>query len=112
MRTAFLFAAVAAIAFFVTIDIPARPDAPFRADFEPAVMDGDVFGGQRQVLAAKLQGAGDVQAAQISGVLVEQDGASGGNLHDGAVSRNGAAPGGRVGPEFAAGALRGHEAGF
>ena len=37
MRTAFLFAAVAAIAFFVTIDIPARPDAPFRADFEPAV---------------------------------------------------------------------------
>jgi hypothetical protein len=37
VRTAFLFAAVAAIAFFVTIDIPARPDAPFHADFEPAV---------------------------------------------------------------------------
>jgi hypothetical protein len=37
VRTAFLFAAVAAIAFFGTIDIPARPDAPFHADFEPAV---------------------------------------------------------------------------
>jgi hypothetical protein len=37
MRTALLFAAVAAIAFFVSIEIPARLDAPFRADFEPAV---------------------------------------------------------------------------
>jgi hypothetical protein len=32
-----LFSAVAAIAFFVTIDAPAGPEAAFRADFEPAM---------------------------------------------------------------------------
>jgi hypothetical protein len=38
MRSACLFSAVAAIAFFVTIDAPAGPEAAFRADFEPAVL--------------------------------------------------------------------------
>lgn len=37
MRSALLFAAAAALAFFVTIDTPARPEAAFHADFEPAI---------------------------------------------------------------------------
>jgi hypothetical protein len=37
MRTAFLFAAVAALAFFVTVGTPARPQAGFHADFDPAM---------------------------------------------------------------------------
>jgi hypothetical protein len=37
MRSALLFAAVAALGFFVTIDTPARPEAAFHADFEPTM---------------------------------------------------------------------------
>jgi hypothetical protein len=36
MRSALLFTAAAALAFFVGIDTPARPEAAFHADFEPA----------------------------------------------------------------------------
>ena len=36
MRSALLFTAAAALAFFVTIDTPGRPEAAFHADFEPA----------------------------------------------------------------------------
>jgi hypothetical protein len=36
MRNVFLRAAIAAIAFLVTVDTPARPEAAFQADFEPA----------------------------------------------------------------------------
>jgi hypothetical protein len=35
MRSALLFAVVATLALFVTIDTPARLDAAFHADFEP-----------------------------------------------------------------------------
>jgi hypothetical protein len=40
MRKALLFSAVATIAFFVTVETPARPEAGFHADFEPAVPIG------------------------------------------------------------------------
>jgi hypothetical protein len=36
MRNALLFSAVAAFGFLVTLEIPARPEAGFQADFEPA----------------------------------------------------------------------------
>ena len=37
MRNILLFAAVGAVALLVTIDVPARPEAPLRGDFEPAM---------------------------------------------------------------------------
>jgi len=36
MRNVLLRSAAVAIAFLATVDIPARPDAAFHADFEPA----------------------------------------------------------------------------
>jgi hypothetical protein len=37
MRNALWFWAVAATAFFVTLDTAPRPEAGFQADFEPAI---------------------------------------------------------------------------
>jgi hypothetical protein len=37
MRNSVLFWAVATMAFFVTLETPARPEAGFRADFEPGM---------------------------------------------------------------------------
>jgi len=42
MRSALLFAAVATLSFFVTVDTPARPEAAFHADFEPT-MQGETL---------------------------------------------------------------------
>jgi len=36
MRNMFLFATVAAVAFFINVEIPANPRAEINADFEPA----------------------------------------------------------------------------
>jgi hypothetical protein len=36
MRSALLFTAVVTLAFFVTVDVPLRPEAAFHADFDPA----------------------------------------------------------------------------
>jgi hypothetical protein len=36
MRNILLFAAVGAVALLVTIDVPGRPEAVLRGDFEPA----------------------------------------------------------------------------
>jgi hypothetical protein len=35
MRSLLLFSAAATIAFFVTLEFPAQPDASFQSDFEP-----------------------------------------------------------------------------
>ena len=37
MRNALLLAAAVTIAVLVTVEVPARPDAAFQADFEPAI---------------------------------------------------------------------------